>query len=127
MMLSMYGVVLRTFLAPLPCSLLGIPCLVIAMLFLLWKLLPSSRLCMNTCVVLTVMPCTVLGQPHLLELSIALNITGLNLSTSVGDTVNFLYLVGVCNGSYSSGLALTTCPLLLVGFYGSNMLQGLAW
>ena len=35
MMPSMYGVVLRSFLAPLPlaCSLLGIPCLVVAMLF----------------------------------------------------------------------------------------------
>ena len=63
MMLSMYGVMLRTFLAPLPlaCSLLGILCLV---LFLLWKLLPSLRLCVNTYVVLTVMPCIVLGQPH---------------------------------------------------------------
>ena len=60
---------------------------------------------------LTVLTCTVLGQPHLLELSVALTIIGLNLSASVGDTVNFLYLVGVCNGSYStsSGLALTIC------------------
>ena len=79
MMLSMYGMVVRSFLAPLPLarSLLGIPCLVIAMLFLLWKLLPSLRLCVNTYIVLTVMPCTVLGQPHLLELSVALTITGL--------------------------------------------------
>ena len=95
------------------------------MLFLLWNLLPSLRLCVNTYSVLTVMPCTVLGQPHLLELSVALTITGLNFLASVGDTVNFLYLVGVCNGSYSSGLALTICLLLLVGFQGTNMLQEL--
>ena len=62
---------------------------------------------MNTYVVLTVMPCIVLGQPHLLGLSVALTITGLELLASVGGTVNFLYLVGVCSGSYSSGLALT--------------------
>ena len=30
------------------------------------------------------------------------------------------------SGSYSSGLALTICLLLLVGFQGTNMLQGLA-
>ena len=97
MMLSMYGVVLRTFLAALPlaCSLLGILCLVIEVLFLLWKLQPSLRLCVNTYVVLTVMPCIVLGQPHLLGLSVALTITGLDLLASVGGTVNFLYLVGV--------------------------------
>ena len=71
----------KNFLAssPLACSLLGILCLVIAMLFLLWKLLPSLRLCVNTYVVLTVMPCIVLGQPHLLGLSVALTITGFNL------------------------------------------------
>ena len=122
MMLSMYGVVLRTFLAPLPlaCSLSGILCLVIEVLFLLWKLQPSLRLCVNTYVVLTVMPCIVLGQPHLLGLSVALTITGLDLLASVGGTVNFLYLVGVCSGSYSSGLALTICLLS-----GTNMLQGL--
>ena len=80
---------------------------------------------MNTYMVLTVMPCTVLEQPHLLQLSVALTIAGLNLLASVGGTVNFLYLVGVCNGSYSSGLALTICLLLLVGFPGTNMLQGL--
>ena len=40
----------ETFLAPLPiaCSLLGIPCLVIAMLFLSWRLLPLLRLCVHT-------------------------------------------------------------------------------
>ena len=80
---------------------------------------------MNTYVVLTVMPCTVLGQPHLLELLVALTITGLNLLANVGNTVNFLYLVGICNCSISSGLALTICLLLLVGFQGTNMLQGL--
>ena len=127
MMLSMYGVVLRTFLAPLPlaCSLLGILCLVIEVLFLFWKLQPSLRLCVNTYVVLTVVPCIVLGQPHLLGLSVALTITGLDLLASVGGTVNFLYLVGVCSGSYSSGFALTICLLLLVGFQETNMLQGL--
>ena len=73
------------------------------------------------------MPCIVLGQPHLLGLSVALSdtITGLHLLASVGGIVNFLYLVGVCSGSYSSGLALTICLLLLVGFQGTNMLQGL--
>ena len=67
------------------------------------------------------MPCTVLGQPHLLELSVALTITGLSLVASVGDTVNFLYLVGVCNGSYCSGLALAICQLLLVDFQGTDL------
>ena len=95
------------------------------MLFLLWKLLPSLRLCVSTYVVLTVMPCTVLGQPYLLELSVALPITGLNLLASVGDTVHFLYLVRICNGSYSSDLVLTICLLLLVGFQGTSMLQEL--
>ena len=73
MMLSMQSVVLKTFLAPLPlaCSLLGIPCLMIAVLFQLWKLLPL-RPYVNT----TVMPYTVLGQPRLLGLSAALTIVG---------------------------------------------------
>ena len=49
----------------------------------------------------------------------------LDLLASVGDTVSCLFLVGVCNAFYSSGLALTTCILLLVGFLGANMLQEL--
>ena len=44
------------------------------MLFLLWKLLPLLRLCVNTYVVLTVMTYTVLSR--LLGLSAALTITG---------------------------------------------------
>ena len=76
MMLFMWGVVLRIFLVPLPlaCSLLGIPCLMIAMLFLLWRLLSLLWLCVKTYLVLTVMPYTVLGQPRLLGLSAALTI-----------------------------------------------------
>ena len=119
--------VLRTFLAPLPlaCNLLDIPCRVIAMLFLLWRLLPLLRLCVNTCVVLTVMPYTVLGLPHLLGLSAALTITELDLLASVGDTVSCLFLAGICNAFYSSGLLRTTCLLLLVDFPGTNMLREL--
>ena len=101
---------------------------------------------MNTYVVLIViyaLHCP--GAAHLLESSVALTITGSNLLASVGDTVNLLFTfcscsrlksscsssawahkpVGVCNGSYSSSLALTVCLLLLVGFQGTNMLQGL--
>ena len=57
MMPLMWDVVLRTFVAPLPlaCSLLGIPCQVIAVLFLLWRLMPLLRLCSNNYRVLTVM------------------------------------------------------------------------
>ena len=51
---------------------------VIEVLFLLWRLQPSLRLCVNTYVVLTVMPCIVLRQPHLLGLSVALTITALD-------------------------------------------------
>ena len=69
------------------------------------------------------MPYTVLGQPHLLGLSAALTITGSDLLRSVGDTVSCLFLAGVCNAFYSSGLLLTTCLLLLVDFLGINMLR----
>ena len=95
------------------------------MLSLLWKLLPLAKFCVNTCRVLTVTPYTVLGQPRLLGLSAALTITGLDLLASVGDTLSCLFLVGVCNAFCSSGLVPTTCLLLLVGFLGTNMLQGL--
>ena len=95
------------------------------MLFLLWRLLPLWGLCVNTYVVLTVMPYTVLGQPRLLGLSAALTITGLDLLASVGNTVSCLFLAGVCNAFYSSGLLLTACPLLLVDFPGTNMLREL--
>ena len=98
------------------------------------------RLCVNTYVVLTVMPYTVLGQPHLLGLSAALAITGLDFLASVGDTVSCLFLAGVCSAFYSSGLLLTTCLLfreiwiianpqeekcllLLVDCPGTNMLR----
>ena len=82
---------------------------------------------MNTCVVLTVMPYTVLGQPRLLGLSAALTIIGLDLVANVGGTVSCLFLVGVCNAFYSSGLVLTICLLLLVPFLGTDMLQGMTW
>ena len=62
----MWGVVLRTFLSPLPlaCSLLGVPCHVIAVLCLFWRLAPLLRLCTNNYRVLTVMPlCESLGSP----------------------------------------------------------------
>ena len=62
---------------------------------------------------------------HLLRLSAALTITGLDLLAGVGDTVSCLFLAGVCNAFYSSGLLLTTCLLLLVDFLGTNMLQEL--
>ena len=78
---------------------------------------------MNTYVVFTVMPYTVLGQPHLLGLSAALTITGLDLQASVGSTVSCLFLAGVCNAFYSSGLLLTTCLLLLVDFPETNMVR----
>ena len=80
---------------------------------------------MNTYVVLTVMPYNVLGQPHLLGSSAALTTTGLDLLASVGDTVSCLFLAGVCNAFYKSGLLLTTCLLLLVDFPGTNMLREL--
>ena len=54
-----------------------------------------------------------LGTPYM-----AKGLKGLLARLSVGGIVNFLYLVGVCNGLYSSGLALTICLLLLVGFRG---------
>ena len=95
------------------------------MLFLLWRLLPLLRLCVNTYVVLTVMPYTVLGQPRLLELSAALTITGLDLLASVGDTVSCLFLAGICNAFYSLDLLLITCLLSLVNFPGTNMLREL--
>ena len=71
-----WGVVLSTFLNPLPlaCSLLGTPCQVKAV-FLSWRLLLSLRLCIEACVVLAIMPYTVLWQPSLLGLSAALTIT----------------------------------------------------
>ncbi len=47
----------------------------------------------NTCVVLTVMPYTVLRQPRLLGLSAALTIIGLDLIANVGGTVSYLFLV----------------------------------
>ena len=57
-MLFMWGVLLRTSLAllSLACSLLAVgpPCLVKAMLFLLWRLLPLLRLCVNICMVPTI-------------------------------------------------------------------------
>ena len=68
---------------------------------------------------------TVLGQPCLLGLSAAPTITGLDLLASVGDTVNCLCIVGICNGFFSSGLVLTICLLLLVGFPGTGMWQEL--
>ena len=128
MVLFMRGVVLRIPLSlfvplPLACSLLGIPCLVIAMLFLSWRLLSLLWLCVKTYVVLTVMPYTVLGQPRLLGLSAALTITDLILLASVGDTASCLFLVGVCNAFYTSGLGLTTCLLLSVNFPGTGVLQ----
>ena len=73
------------------------------------------------------MPYTVLGQPRLLGLSAALTIIGLDLVTNVGGTVSCLFLVGVCNAFYSSGLVLTICLLLLVPFLGTDMLQGMTW
>ena len=50
---------------------------------------------------------------------------GLDLLASVDDTVSCLFLAGVRNAFHSSGLLLTTCLLLLVGFPGTNMLQEL--
>ena len=97
----------------------------IAVLFQLWRLLPLLRPYVNICVALTVMPYTVLGQPHLLGLSAALTIIGLDLLANVGITVSYLFLVGVCSAFYCSGLVLAICLLLLVAFLGTNMLQGL--
>ena len=71
------------------------------------------------------MPYPVLGQPHLLGLSAALTITGLDLSASVDDTVSCLFLAGISNAFYSSGLLLKICLLLLVDFPGTNMLREL--
>ena len=112
----------QSFLAPLPlaCSLVGIPCLVIAVPFLLWRLLPLLRLCANTYRVLTVIPYTVLGQPRLLGLSPALTISGLDLSASVGGTIKYLFLVDACNACYSSGMVLTISLLSLIGFPASQ-------
>ena len=42
------------------------------------------------------MPYTVLGQPHLLGLSAALTITGLDLLASAGGASNNLLLVDAC-------------------------------
>ena len=46
----------------------------------------------------------------------------LNLA-SVGNTVSCLFLIGVCIAFYSSGLVLTTCLLLPVGFPETDVLQ----
>ena len=70
--------------------------------------------------VLTVMPCIVLGQPHLLGLSVALTVTALDLLASVGGTVNFLYLVGICSGSYSSGFGSHNLPIVADRFSGDQ-------
>ena len=71
------------------------------------------------------MPYTVLGQPHLLGLSAALTISGLDLLASVGNTVSCLFLAGVCDAFSSSDLLLTTCLLLLVDIPNTNMLREL--
>ena len=75
---------------------------------------------MNTCVVLTVMPYTVLGQPRLLGLSAALSIIGTDLLAEVGGTVSCLFLVGVCNAFYSSGLVMNNLPVVAGRFLGDR-------
>ena len=85
MMPFMWGVVLPTFLAPLPfaCSLFGIPChaIIIAASFLIWRVTPLLRLCTNTYRAIIVM---LLEQPCLLGLSAAFTISGLDLLASAG-------------------------------------------
>ena len=66
------------------------------------------------------MPYTVLGQPHLLGLSAALNITALDLLASVDDTVSCLFLAGICNAFYSFRLASHNLPIVAGRFSGDQ-------
>ena len=112
----MWGVVLRTSLAPLPlaCSLLGIPCQMLvvmevdAITEVLRKQLQGTHSHALHC----------LGAAPSAGVSAALTISGLDLlaAAGVGSTVNYLFLVDVYSAFCSSGLVLTTCLLSLVSF-----------